>query len=266
MAAATEAGVTDAGQQLDRRMQPTGRTTIRAGGVALIAGAAAFLGVFAFLAARFDYPAVLDGNAAEVLPKLLATGATGRAVWAVYGFLPIIWIPAGVAAFHALRPVREGSTRTGMYFALIAAISMMLGLLRWPSIHWVLAEAYARAGGSERMALAAVFSGVNSYLGNYIGEFLGELSVSLFFLLSALAMLERDAGFPRWMGYLGVSTAVAGLVGMFRNVTDVVAPIASMYNYLLPLWMIVFGAGLLRFSGRTPGRGAPSPSRAASPA
>jgi hypothetical protein len=264
--------VINAAQQLNPQMQPTGRpvhaqhTTIRAGGVALIAGAAAFLGVFAFLAARFDYPAVLDGGAAEVLPKLLATSATGRAVWTVYGFLPIIWIPAGVAAFHALRPVREGSARAGMHFALIAALSMMLGLLRWPSIHWTLAEAYARADGSERAALAAVFSGLNSYLGNYIGEFLGELSVSLFFLLSALAMFERDAGFPRWMGYLGVGTAVAGLVGMFRNVTDVVAPIASMYNYLLPLWMIVFGGGLLRFSVRGPGRGASSPSGAGSPA
>jgi hypothetical protein len=232
-------------------------TIIRAGGAALIAGAVAFLGVFAFLAARFDYPAVLGGSAAEVLPNLLATGTTGRAVWAVYGFLPVIWIPAGVAAFHALRTVREGSTRTGMLFAVMAAISMMLGLLRWPSIHWVLAEAYARAGGPERTAIAAVFSGLNSYLGNYIGEFLGELSVSLFFLLSALAMLERDAGFPRWMGYLGVSTAVAGLIGMFRNVTDAVAPVASMNNYLLPLWMIVFGTGLLRLGSRASARGAP---------
>jgi hypothetical protein len=225
-------------------------TVVRAGGVALIAGAIAFLGVFAFLAARFNYPAVLDGSAAEVLPSLLATGATGRAVWAVYGLLPIIWIPAGVAAFHALRPVREGSVRIGMLFATIAAITMMLGLLRWPSIHWTLAEAYVRAGAPEQASIAAVFAGLNSYLGNYIGEFLGELSVSLFFLLSASAMLDRNSGFPRWMGYLGAGTAAAGLVGMFRNVTDVVAPIASLNNYLLPLWMIVFGVALLRFRGR----------------
>jgi hypothetical protein len=223
--------------------------TIRAGGVALIAGAAAFLGVFSFLAARFDYPAVLDGSAAEVFPKLLATGVTGRAVWALYGFLPLVWIPAGVGAFHALRHVREGSVRTGMLFAMIAAVSMMLGLLRWPSIHWVLAEAYARAGPPERTVISALFAGLNSYLGNYIGEFLGELSVSLFFLLSGLAMLVRGAGFPRWMGYLGVASAVAGLVGMLRNATDVVAPVAAMNNYLLPLWMIIFGGGLLRISG-----------------
>jgi hypothetical protein len=239
-------------------MRMRDHTIVRAGGVALVAGALAFLGVFTFLAARFDYPAVLDGSAAEVLPRLLATGRTGRAVWAVYGFLPIIWIPAGVAAFHALRPVREGSTRIGMQFAMLAAISMMLGLLRWPSIHWMLGEAYARAGGPERTAIATEFAGLNSYLGNYIGEFLGELSVSLFFLLSALAMIERGSGFPRWMGCVGVVTAVAGLVGMFRNVTDVVAPIASMNNYLLPLWMIVFGAGLLRFRSHAPVGGAPA--------
>ena len=224
-----------------------GDATVRAGGVALIGGAVAFLAVFSFLAARFDYPAVLDGRAADVLPKLLATGATGRAVWALYGFLPLIWIPAGVGAFHALRSVREGSGRAAMLFALVAAISMMLGLLRWPSVHWALAEAYAGGGEPERAVIAAVFVGLNSYLGNYIGEFLGELCVSLFFLLTALPMLAPGAGFPRWMGYLGVVTALAGMVGMFRNATDAVDPVAAVNNYLLPLWMIVFGVGLLRY-------------------
>ncbi len=226
-------------------------TIVRAGGVALIVGAVAFVGVFSFLAGRFDYPAILDGDAAEVLPKLLATGPTGRAVWALYGFLPLAWAPAGVGAFHAFRRDREGSMRTAMLFALIAAVSMTLGLLRWPSINWTLAEAYVRADATERAAIAPVFAGLNSYLGNYIGEFLGELSVSVFFLLSALAVLARDSGLPRWIGYLGVVTAVAGLVGMFRNVTDLVAPVAAVNNYLLPLWMVVFGAGLVRLGGRT---------------
>ncbi len=226
-------------------------TVIRAGGIALIAGAVAFIGVFSFLAARFDYPAILDGNAADVLPRLLATGPTGRAVWALYGFLPLAFIPAGVGAFHALRREREGSMRTALLFALLASVAMMLGLLRWPSIHWTLAQAYAGADEPGREVIAAFFSGLNSYLGNYIGEFLGELSISVFFLLSALAMLEPDSGLPRWMGYLGLVTAVAGLIGMFRNVTGLVAPVAEVNNYLLPLWMIVFGVGLVRIAGRT---------------
>jgi hypothetical protein len=51
--------------------------------------------------------------------------------------------------------------RIGMLFALLATVSMMLGLLRWPSIHWVLAEAYARGGEPERTVLAAVFTGLD---------------------------------------------------------------------------------------------------------
>jgi len=227
-------------------------TIVRVGGAFLIGGALAFMGVFAFLAARFNYPQVLDGDAAQVLPSLLATGPTGRAVWAIYGFLPLIWIPAGVGAFHALRDVREGSMRVAMQFALVAAVSMMLGLLRWPSIHWDLAQAYAAGGEADRAVIGATFAGLNSFLGNYVGEFLGELSFSLFFLLSGLAMLAREARFPRWVGYLGVFTAVAGLIGMFRNVTDVVDPIAAVNNYLLPLWMIVFGVYLVRHRPNAP--------------
>ena len=195
---------------------------------------------------------MLDGDAAQVLPSLLATGSTGRYVWAIYGFLPLIWIPAGVGAFQALRKTRDGSMRIAMLFAVVAALSMMLGLLRWPSIHWTMAQAYINGTEADKAAISAVFAGLNSFLGNYIGEFLGELSFSIFFLLSGLAMLAPAARFPRWVGALGVLTAVAGFVGMFRNVSAVVAPVAAVNNYLLPLWMIVFGVVLMRRRDPTP--------------
>ena len=133
-----------------------------------------------------------------------------------------------------------------LLFALVASVSMMLGLLRWPSIHWSLAQAYAAGTDADKAAISAMFAGLNGFLGNYIGEFLGELSFSLFFLISGLAMLAPDARFPRWVGYLGILTAVAGLIGMFRNATSLVDPIAALNNYLLPLWMIIFGIALLR--------------------
>jgi hypothetical protein len=221
-------------------------TIVRAGGVTLVVGALAFVSVFAYLAARFDYPEVLNGAASDVLPRLLATGREGRLVWAVYGMLPLIWIPAGVGAFHALRHTGEGAMRTAMLFATLSTMTMMLGLLRWPSLHWELAQAFAIGGSSEQAVISAAFAAFNSYLGNYIGEFLGELSISVFFLLSARAMLDARSGFPRWLAYLGLLTAVAGLVGMFRNVTDAVGPVADINNYLLPVWMIAFGVGLLR--------------------
>ena len=75
---------------------------------------------------------------------------------------------------------------------------MALGLMRWPSVHWELALAWDAAAGGERLVLAAVFDGLNTYLGNFIGEFLGELSFSVFFVLSGVALLRHQRA-PRWL-------------------------------------------------------------------
>ena len=218
---------------------------VRVGGLALILGAIAFMAVFSFLAARFDYPAILDGPASTVLPRLLAAGSSGRAAWALYAFLPLIWLPAGVGAYCALRRFDSGAMLLAMQCAVLAAVSMMLGLMRWPSVHWHLAQLHATATVEQQQVIAASFDGLNSYLGNYIGEFLGELSFNLFFLLSSWTLLRFGAA-SRWVAIAGLVVAGAGFVGMCRNVTTLVAPVAAINNYLLPLWMIVFGVVLLR--------------------
>jgi hypothetical protein len=143
----------------------TTRTVIRFGGLCLAGGALAFIGVFAFLAAHFNYPDVLDGPAAAVLPSLLATGRQGRLVWTIYALLPLIWLPAGVAAYEALAPVQVGAMRLALQFAVVAALAMMLGLMRWPSIHWHLALAFERAAPPEQAVLASVFDGLNGLSG-----------------------------------------------------------------------------------------------------
>jgi hypothetical protein len=209
-----------------------------------VAGALAFLGVFSYLAARFQYPDVLDGSAQDVLPALLATGSIGRAVWALYGLLPLVFLPAGVGAFEALRDRAAGPMRVGMLFALLAAVSMMLGLMRWPSVHWELALAWAAATEGDRLVLTAVFDGLNRYLGNFLGEFIGELSFSVFFLLSGIGLL-RHVRTTRWLGWWGIATGFLGLLGMWRNVTPAVDAVAQMNNYLLPAWMIGFGVWLV---------------------
>ena len=218
----------------------------------------AFLGVFTYLAARFNYPDVLDGPAAAVLPSLLATGLQGRLVWAVYALLPLIWLPAGVAAYEALAPVRRGPMLLASLFAVIAALAMMLGLMRWPSVHWHLALAFEHAAPPEQRVIAAVFDGLNTYLGNYVGEFLGELCVSAFFLLTSIVWLQ-SRGTARWIGWVGVVAAASGLVGMFRNVTGAVAPIAAVNNYLLPTFMIILGVALMRWPTAADSAAPPNP-------
>jgi hypothetical protein len=228
---------------------------IRFGGLCLAGGAVAFLGVFTYLAARFNYPDVLDGPAATVLPGLLATGEQGRLVWALYALLPLIWLPAGVAAYEALAPVARGAMRLALLFAVLAAIALMLGLMRWPSVHWHLALAFQNAAPPEQAVLTAVFDGLNTYLGNYIGEFVGELSFNVFFLLTSVAWLRSPHG-RKWIGWVGVGTGVLGLIGMFRNVTGAVAPIAAVNNYLLPAFMVILGLALARWPAAYENKGA----------
>jgi hypothetical protein len=75
--------------------------------------------------------------------------------------------------------------------------------------------------------------------------------------------IVRRVGFNRDSGLV---TAVAGLIGMFRNVTSAVSPVAEVNNYLLPVWMIVFRGELAAprscESVRNVGRGFSPPPRA----
>jgi hypothetical protein len=222
------------------------RPLIAVGGFSFIVGAIAFVGVFSYLAARFDYPGVLDGSAAEVLPKLRAGGSAMRAVWAIYALLPLLLVPGAVAAYLAC-PLSKGRMTLALVAAAIGSLAMCMGLMRWPSVHWALAEAYASAGSDARAAIGAVFAGLNLYLGNYIGEFLGELCLGLFFLLAGWSMFVEER-FPRWVGLAGVAFSVLFLVGALRNALPAVQPIADINNALLPLWMVVLGGCLAWFT------------------
>ena len=225
--------------------RPTELAAVRAGGWALILAAIFFIAVFSYLAASFDYPDVLDRPAAEVLPRLIALGTTGRAVWSFYALIPLLLVPAGIGVATALRGVAPGAARTGGAFAVISAFSMMLGLLRWPSIHWELGRAYTTASPTERGSIDTLFAGLNSYLGNFIGEFVGELALNLFFLLTAYAILHSVQR-PRWLGIGGAVASVIGLVAMFRNVTPTVDLVADANNIVLPLWLVILGIALAR--------------------
>jgi hypothetical protein len=222
------------------------RTMIVVGGVSLVVGALAFVGVFGYLAANFNYPDILDGTAAEVLPRLREGGASTRAVWAVYAFLPLFLIPGALGAYFAFQASRPRMT-LALVAVCLAALSMCLGLMRWPSIHWALAEAYPATAAATGGGVDAVFAGLNLYLGNYIGEFLGESMLSLFFGLTGVSMLG-EARPAKWLGWSGVGFAVLFFVGAFRNVTGSVQIVADINNGLLPLWMIVLGVAMVRYS------------------
>lgn len=217
----------------------------RVGGAAYIAASLGFLAVFSWLAAHFGYPDVLGAPASEVLPRLLALGGGGRAVWIAYAVLPLLLIPAAAGAAAALRGSADDcAIHLGVILQVIAALAMTSGLARWSTAQWALAESWVNADGGQRAVLAAVFDALNSYLGNAIGEFVGELALYGSFVAFAVAL--HGAGWRR-MAAAGVVTALAGWVGMFRNMTPAVQPAADIANALLPLFLIAFGAMLMRY-------------------
>ena len=170
--------------------RPAEIAAVRTGGWALVLAAILFIAVFSYLAATFDYPDILDRNAAEVLPRLIALGPAGRAVWAFYALIPLLLVPAGIAVAIALRGVAAGAARAAAAFAMISAFSMMLGLLRWPSIQWELGRAYATASPAGRATLDALFRDSTPTSGISSGSSWASSALNLFFLLTAYAMLR----------------------------------------------------------------------------
>ena len=110
---------------------------------------------------------------------------------------------------------------------------MVLGLARWPTVHWTIATAYVQAAPEQQGVLSAVFDGLNLYLGNFVGEFVGEIGLYGFFAATALAAW-RDGRFPRWVGPAGLAVAAVGAVALFRNVTDGGDPASDVANVLTP--------------------------------
>jgi hypothetical protein len=220
------------------------QTRVRVGGWSLIAATILFAAVFSYLAGAFDYPEVLDGSAADVLPRLLALGGAGRAVWFVYGFIPLLLVPTGRGVDAAARIAAPRLGTVALSLAGLSAAAMMTGLLRWPTLHWSLAQTWEAASPASRDGIATTFATANRYLGNVIGEFLGELFLNGFFLVASLA-IAAAAPHRRWLIYAGGAASVLGWIAMLRNITPLVASAADANNIVLPLWMLTLGIALV---------------------
>lgn len=225
------------------------RNRIIVGGASLVAATVLFAAVFSYLAAVFDYPAVLARPAGDVLPALFALGRSGRIVWLVYGLIPLLLVPTAIGVNEAARATAPRLGRAILWLATLSALAMMTGLLRWPTLHWTLAHAWASASPAARDVLAGRFDTANLYLGNVVGEFLGELFLNGFFLVSSVAL---STGQPRrrWLAYSGVAASTLGWIAMLRNITPIVTPVATLNNVALPVWMLALGLVLMA-RGRT---------------
>jgi hypothetical protein len=213
-------------------------------GVVLIVCSLAFVAVFAYLAKTFGYPDVLRQEADAVLPALLAGGGKLRAVWFIYAALPLGIVFAGASSAPLLASAGRWLRRIGVGAAVVAGFAMATGLLRWPTLEWKLAQAWATADLPQtRHVLADAFDSSNFVLGNIVGEFVGEICLAIWFLTVALAF--RADG-RRALAGIGAAAAIVLAVAAFRNITPAVALVARINDVTLPLWLLTLGIVFLR--------------------
>jgi hypothetical protein len=222
----------------------------RAGGVVLALGAAGFIAVFSTLRSAFGYPDVLQHGAADVLPRLAAGGSALRAAWLLYSALPLTLLVAGIASMPLLEDGGgRGLARLGAAAAGVAALAMVVGLARWPSIHDTLASRWGAATPEAREVYGTIFDAANRYLGNLLGELLGELALAGWFASVGLALRRSDR---RLAGTLVQGASAVVGIGALRQLTPAVAPIAAAANVVLPIALFAIAGFML-----APGRLAP---------
>src|SRR5262249_2044073 len=134
--------------------------------------------------------------------------------------------------------------RAGVVLHVAAAVAMTIGLARWSTLQWHLAEQWGGASEVQRASLAATFAALNRILGNAVGEFAGELALFGSMLAFAPALWRRGGAPSRVVAVLAGVTGVAGWIGMLRNITPVVQPATNLTNTLLPVFLIAFGVVL----------------------
>ncbi|HXJ20837.1 MAG TPA: DUF4386 family protein [Polyangia bacterium] len=216
---------------------------LRLGGAALVTGSLAFVALFGVLARLFDYPRVLARGAAQVLPRLAEGGDTLRAVWLLYAALPGAIVYAGLASRAMLARGGRRVRTVGVAAAVTAGAAMTLGLLRWSTLEWELARAWATAGPAARDTLARAFATSNLVLGKLIGELVGEVALATWF--AALAVAHARSG-RRALAALGAVAAALVVVAALRNVTPAVSAVAAVDNVTLPAWLLALGVTFFR--------------------
>lgn len=218
--------------------------------LALIAVPILFNVFFALLAARFEYPDILREPTDYVLTQFQAGGAGLIQLW--YGMLAVavLFVPLAML-MHAVM-ADEGSPRawlgTATACGVVAGAVQALGFLRWVFLVPHLAERFADPNTSEpaREALRVTFEAFHLYAGAGVGEHLGYLFTGSWTLILSVLMLGL-AAFPRWLGWLGIVSAIGIVTGMLEIAGLEMAGTINALSYVLwSLWMIATGISIWR--------------------
>jgi hypothetical protein len=179
-------------------------------GASLIAVPILFNWMFASLAKQFEYPDILRQSTSVVLAKFRAGGSRLVLTWWLFAMSALLF---GVIA--VLLPYLFDFS--GWVIALIAtlgllaALTQVLGLIRWPFMVPHLAREAESADATKLQAIDVIFQSFNRYLGVAVGEHLGYLFTGLWTATLGGALLTLNSETPSvWYLAFGISGLLIG--------------------------------------------------------
>ncbi len=222
---------------------------VAAGGWLLVLFTFLYLGTQTYLFYVFNYPTFFNGSEKAMLAAFVAGGNHLRIALVFESLLPLLLLPASFSIYYALRENSEPSMRMSLAFAMLAIFSLMLCLMRWPTINWYLAMFYQHANASQQAMTSAILSGFNAYFGVLIGKVLSQFCAVVWFFCISLAML-RSRDFPKWMAYIGLFVSLYLLIALLANFPILSTGVATLFNICAPveaIWLLILGVGLIGY-------------------
>lgn len=215
---------------------------------------------FFLLGGAFDYPGILREPAGEVLRRFAEGGPSLILLWYGFALTPALFIPAAILLRRAF-PAGMAALDLVAPLAVLAGLTQVLGLIRWPFLVPELARTFLDPAADEatRAAALTVFAAFHRYAGVAVGEHLGYLFTAAWTLVIAGAMVAAP-GFRSWLGWVGAVSAAGILVGLLEPAGFAMAGAINAVAYIVwSLWLVAVGVVLLRGTFSAPSDGAAGP-------
>lgn len=171
-------------------------------GILLIIGAVLLFIPYTILTIIFDYPDILRQDAAEVLTRFHAGGASLIAVWWLFAMVGLPLLPAYIMLGRKL----EGKVTFAKWATTIGVIGLVvqiIGLLRWTFVVPILANNFMNTNDeATKSAIIVVFQAFHQFGGVLLGEHLGQLFTIIWTLMITAAFAKLNL-MPKWITSLG---------------------------------------------------------------
>ena len=217
-------------------------------GLALIIFAVGFNLPYAWLAATFDYPAILRSPPGAVLAAFADGGAPLILGWAAFALAALLLAPVAIAMARVTQRAGHASSAVAA-LGVAAGVTQAIGLSRWVYAVPGLAAAWT-AGAADpgaRASIETLFPALHQFAGVGVGEAIGQ-SLTAFWAIGVGLGQFRHPRFGRAVAGVGLISGVILLLGLVEGLATVMAfepgvfGLAAMVGFLLlSVWLIWTG-------------------------